>query len=78
MERKRGMVVKASAGRDKMGFFIVLDFDDVYANICDGKRRKLEKPKKKKWKHLSLTNAVVPEGSITTNREIRKALADFK
>lgn len=74
MEFQRGRVVHATAGRDKGGFFVVLQVSGDFALICDGKRRPLEKPKKKKLLHLSLTGTVLPDGSIKTNREIRKAL----
>lgn len=78
MEFVRGMVVRSAAGRDQGGFFAVLSADGVYAVICDGKRRSLDHPKKKKLKHLAPTNTVVPEPSMETNREIRKALAPFQ
>ena len=78
MEIVKGCVVKAKAGRDKNGYFVVLDLDGEYAMISDGKRRPLEKPKRKKYKHLSLTNTVLESCSMSTNREIKKALSQFK
>ena len=48
MNTVKGSIVKAVAGREKNGFFVVLDCDSVFAYIADGKRRKVEKPKKKK------------------------------
>ena len=73
MDFVRGLIVRASAGRDKGGFFAVLAAgDDGYALICDGRRRRLEHPKRKKVKHLFPTSAVLAEGSMQTNREIRK------
>lgn len=78
MEFVRGMVVRSNAGRDQGGFFTVLSVQDGYAVISDGKSRKLEHPKRKKLKHLAPTNTVVPEPSMETNREIRKALAAFQ
>ena len=44
----RGLVVRSKAGHDQGGFFTVLSSDERYAVICDGKRRSLEHPKKKK------------------------------
>lgn len=79
MDFVRGLVVRSAAGHDKGGFFIVLEVvDEQYAIICDGKRRSLEHPKKKKLKHLFVTNTVLPEGSMQTNREIRSALRRFQ
>ena len=77
MEIVRGLVVRSAAGHDKGGFFVILAFDGKYAVICDGKRRSLIKPKKKKAIHLFVTNKVLPEKSMETNREIRNALKPF-
>ncbi len=49
---KRGTIVKSLAGHDKGTHFIVLWSDNEYAIIADGKRKTIEKPKKKKLKHL--------------------------
>ena len=43
----------------------------------NGKRRKVEKPKKKKLIHISPTGTVI-EGSIKTNPQIRKILNNFR
>ncbi len=50
-----GSVVLAKAGRDAGRLFVVLDvIDDAYLMLCDGKLRKVEKPKKKKIRHVRL------------------------
>ena len=77
MDFVKGLVVRSNAGRDKGGFFVILDADERYAVICDGKRRSLSHPKRKSRKHLSATVTALPEGSIKTNREIRCALKAF-
>lgn len=76
MNTQKGSIVKALAGREKGGFFVVLNVDSVYAYIADGKRRKAENPKKKKLIHLAPTNTVIT-GSVETNPQIRKILRDF-
>ncbi|WP_242846326.1 KOW domain-containing RNA-binding protein [Anaeromassilibacillus senegalensis] len=78
MDFQRGLVVRALAGRDKGGFFTVLEADADMAVICDGRRRSLEHPKRKKQKHLLATKTVLNEGSLQTNREIRGALRPFE
>ena len=78
MDFVKGLIVCALAGRDKGGFFFVLEADAEYAVICDGKRRSLEHPKRKKQKHLLATKTVLEEGSLQTNREIRRALRLFE
>lgn len=72
-----GSVVRAKAGREKGGFFIVLSVGDGYAYIADGKTRRIEKPKKKKLIHLSASNKVI-ESSLETNPQIKRILSQFK
>ena len=72
-----GAVVKAKAGRDKEGLFVVVKSEDKWVFIADGKRRKVESPKKKNPLHLTVTNTVLSH-SMDTNRNIRKALNDFR
>ena len=67
---ERGTVVIAAAGKEKGGFYVVTQvLDDRYVLIADGKRRPIEKPKKKNTAHLRRTNAVI--GEISTNRQLR-------
>lgn len=48
-----GRVVLGAAGRDRGRYFVVIDVvDSEYVLICNGKHRTIEKPKKKKVKHL--------------------------
>lgn len=57
-----GKIVCSKAGRDKGKFFIILSvLDDKYVYICDGDLRTVERPKKKKVKHLNFTNSVAEE-----------------
>lgn len=77
MELKKGAVVCSLAGHDKRTFLIVVDFDDEYVMVCDGKYRLLEKPKKKKLIHVKLTNTVLDESKIKSNRSVRNALKSF-
>lgn len=81
-----GQVVKSKSGRDKGRVFLVYEtLGDGYVTVVDGDVRRLDKPKKKKIKHLSLYNTVVPElkqkldeGININNAYIRKLLEPFK
>lgn len=84
MEVKLGSIVFSKAGRDKGNYFVVIALDGEYAYVCDGDIRKCEKPKKKKLKHLKVTNTVceavkckLESGGKVTNSELRKVLAEF-
>lgn len=51
-----GQLVISKVGRDSGRKFIVLSItDELYVNLVDGDLRKVEKPKKKKVKHLAAT-----------------------
>jgi len=81
-----GQVVKSKAGRDKGNVFIVVDvLSKDYVLIADGEIRKIERPKKKKVKHLIKYNAIeyeirdkLLEGKKVQNSEIKKTLEKYK
>ena len=55
-----GQVVKSRAGRDNGKIFLILEvIDEQYVHIVDGDLRKLNNPKKKKVKHLTIYNTVI-------------------
>jgi len=81
-----GQIVVSRAGRDTGKRFVVVNLvDSLFVEISDGDLRRLEKPKKKKIKHLNITDDRIEtiekklkSDSKVTNAEIRKALADLK
>ena len=81
-----GQVVKSRAGRDKGNIFLVLEIlDENHVLIVDGDIRKLDNPKKKKLKHLTIYNTVLEELEYKQNNNlkinnayIRKLLEPFK
>lgn len=76
MNIQKGSIVRALAGRDKGGFFVVLGVEGSYALIADGKRRRIQRPKRKKLMHLAPTHTVY-NGLTETNPQIRKAIKEF-
>lgn len=50
-----GQIVLSKCGRDKNRYFIVVGMDETknYVFLADGDMRKIEKPKKKKIKHVT-------------------------
>lgn len=77
MELKKGTIVYSLAGHDKGDFQVIIEYDDKYAKVCDGKYRPLERLKKKKFIHIKLTNKVVDESFLSTNKSIRNILKPF-
>lgn len=50
-----GQYVRSKAGRDKDRVFIITEIvDEKYVLIADGDLRRIEKPKKKKIRHLAV------------------------
>lgn len=49
-----GMLAKSKAGHDKDKLYIIIQADPSYVYLADGKIRTINKPKKKKRKHIQL------------------------
>ena len=77
-------IVVSRNGRDEGKRFLVIRVDGEYSLLADGKGRRVEKPKRKKNKHLiredridEKTSARLTAGEKMTNNEIRRALAAY-
>ena len=75
-------VVLTTAGRDAGQWFYVIDADPVFLLLANGKDRTLEKPKRKKRKHVqkvlrSETRVAekICSGDKVLNGELRRDLA---
>ena len=84
MEVDKSSLIVSKAGRDKGQLFYVIDTDEQYVYLADGKSRRLEKPKRKKRKHVEQvprTESRIAEkirnGEKVLNSELRKELASF-
>ncbi len=90
MKRERkietGRVVRSKAGRDEGNYFVVIALDgDEFALVADGGRRGIEKPKRKRLKHLFVTEDTIPglqsrleAGEAVENHELRKWLSPYR
>jgi len=77
-------VVVSTAGRDQGKLFYVVGTDPVYLMLANGKDRTLDKPKRKKRKHVqkvlraeTRVAAKLASGSKVLNSELRRDLAFF-
>ena len=75
-------VVLTTAGRDAGQWFYVIDADPVFLLLANGKDRTLEKPKRKKRKHVqkvlrseTRVAAKIQTGDKVLNSELRRDLA---
>ncbi|NJD02137.1 MAG: RNA-binding protein [Ruminiclostridium sp.] len=81
-----GRIVVSKAGRDAGRRFLVIKVvDEQFVQISDGDLRRVEKPKRKKVKHLEQTGEIagtieekLKSNARITNSEVRKALAMHK
>ena len=78
-------IVRSLAGHDKGELFCVINTDGAYLFLCDGKRRKMERPKRKKAVHTAFVGEFqhpvlerLQAGESISNRDIRRALAAFR
>ena len=84
MEIDKSSLVVSKAGRDQGQLFYVIAAVEQYVYLADGKSRRLEKPKRKKRKHIEQiprTESRIAEkirnGEKVLNSELRKELASF-
>jgi len=84
MDISKSDIVISLAGRDQGKLFYVIDVEDNYVLIADGKGRKLEDPKRKKLKHVRRVSrtetrvaAKLLQGDKVLNSELRRDLAAF-
>lgn len=73
MQLQVGMVVCATAGKEKDNYYVVTQLDGNAVYLADGKHRTLEKPKRKNVKHIRLTSAVWELNGLT-DRALRRKL----
>lgn len=77
VEIVEGMVVKSMAGHDAGRFYVVVNVENRSVYIADGKLRRLEKPKRKNFVHVSMTKKMVDLSKIKTNKSLRAILHDY-
>ena len=54
MNKYIGCFATSIAGNDHNNIYVIIDADDEYVYLVDGKIRKVNNPKKKKLKHVQL------------------------
>jgi len=84
MSIKKADIVVSLNGRDEGRYFLVINTEDGYSFLANGKGRRFEKPKRKKNKHLKPEGEIIGpvaekliNGEKVTNNEIRRTLAQY-
>ncbi len=73
-----GKIVRSSAGRDRDQLMLCVGEDKSFLLLCDGKRRPLERPKRKNPRHVFITDDRLPQEDAQTNRALRRGLARYE
>ena len=82
MDIAKSNIVKSIAGRDAGDLFFVLAAEGDFLLLADGKRRRVEQPKRKRTKHVMLVGESdapvarkIRSSEKITNSELRRAIA---
>lgn len=83
-EYRIGMMAKSLAGHDKGKIYLVLDADESYVYLVDGKYRTLDHPKRKKKKHVQIDYRIpqwiqqlLSEGKLVQDSDIIKVRREY-
>ena len=74
MALERGRVVISKSGRDKDYYMVVVFSSDGFADVANGKLRRISQPKRKNAKHLALTNTLLDEAVFENDKRLREAI----
>jgi hypothetical protein len=80
-----GRFAISKAGHDKTQIYVITAVEGDFAYLCDGRLKPLEKPKKKRVKHIQFVNAQVSKellerlesGACVRNEEIKYAIKTY-
>ena len=80
-----GMLAFSKAGHDKGKLYMIIDQDETYCYLCDGRLKTADGPKKKKYKHIQIVKKISDEikecfgsGKTPEDAMIRKVIKDFE
>ena len=76
MENLEYSLAKSSAGHDKGSWYAVISRESGFVYIADGRRRKIQSPKKKNIRHIEITRKMV-KLDYFTDKSLRKALWNY-
>lgn len=85
IEEIQGCFAKSLAGHDKGSWYVITKIYNEYVFLCDGKLKTVDKPKRKKIKHIQVINCKdtniqlkLTNGEAIINEDIRKAIKNIK
>lgn len=80
-----GTFAKSKAGHDANQIYVIINCDDEYVYLADGRLKPVDKPKKKKRKHIQIIGYVDPvigeklkNNNLLINEDIKRAIKNYK
>ena len=81
----RGMLARSKAGHDTGKLYVLTEADSDFVWLCDGKIRPLDRPKKKRRRHIQIIyqlpgnlRELIEEGGEIRDEHIRKAIKEYE
>lgn len=76
---EKGDLILSLRGKEKNQYFVIMNVDEKFAYIVDGKRLKLTNPKKKNMKHIQKAskNKFPVELFAVNNDNVNSAIRKF-
>lgn len=81
MELRKGMLAISKAGHDKDCWYVVYNIEETCAFLINGENRTIDRPKRKKLKHLQPVNHIpeillekLQKEAPWTNEEVKRAI----
>ena len=71
-----GQLAISKAGHDKDALYVVVGQEKDFVYLCDGRLKTLEKPKKKRLKHVQPVNRTVDETLLKKLQSGEKVYAE--
>ena len=78
MNKYIGCFATSIAGHDHNNIYVIIDADDEYVYLVDGKIRKVNNPKKKKLKHVKLIKRTDDTIACRINNNVALSNEDIK
>ena len=77
MDFVKGQLVRSKAGRDKTRTFAVLDVEGGMLILADGTHRSVDRPKRKKIRHVAPTATVLGNELLKSDQPISDAIKAY-
>ena len=77
MNYEAGQIVKSLAGHDKDSLYMVVRVEGSFIWVADGKRHRLEEPKKKNIRHVQPVKEYIPDGDRDKDVAIQHFLKSY-